>query len=389
MKLALCLEYPIAQTGGVEVLVQELVRGLAGKHELILVSGDTPESFAASGFAPLVAQHHTWNPADPSRERGRRLAEQLAAAGVQLAHFHFGGNYGWGNRAFGRCPIVHTKRRGIACVSTNHGAFSILDGYCGAQRSLAVKLALLPAAWLSKQFVTAHCFCEVAVSQNDLANLRRWYPPARGRFRQIYHSRLHGAPPPGAPVRSHQILCLGSIGARKGQTYLVESFARIARQHSDWKLIVAGRHADAGLTAKIKSLIATHQLGGRVLLQECVSNAEAEELLRSSAIFAMPSLMEGLGLALQEALFHGCACVASRAGGMRDLIQHDDNGLLAEPANVGQLAAALDRLIGDEALRRRFAARGPKSVLEKEMTAERMVGKYAALYEQILAPGRA
>ncbi len=101
----------------------------------------------------------------------------------------------------------------------------------------------------------------------------------------------------------------------------------------------------------------------------------------------MPSLREGLGLALQEALANGCACVGSRIGGIPDLIQDGDNGLLVEPGNVEQLAAGLERLIGDDALRSRFRARAPKSILEKEMTAEKMVAKYENLYRKILGQG--
>lgn len=388
MKIAIGLEYPIGQFGGTEVLVQELVRGLAGRHQLILVSNDTPEAIAASSWKPLLAGHIPWVPAKLNHTTSHWLAEELVRHKVDLAHFHFGGNYGWGNRSFSLCPVVQAARRGVPCLSTNHGAFSILDGYCGAQRPLAVKLALLPAAWLSKQFVLQKLFCEVTVSQNDLRNVRCWYPPMRHQFRQIYHSRLHGSPPPAVPERAKQIVSLGTIGPRKGQTFLAEAFCKIAAAHPGWKLIIAGRHGDAGMTQQIKQLRAASGLEDRIVLQERVTDAEAEQLLRTSAIFAMPSLAEGLGLSLQEALFNGCACLASRAGGMQDLIQHEDNGLLAEPADVISLAAALERLIADEALRRRFGAHGAASVLKKEMTAEQMVGKYEALYRECLEQPR-
>lgn len=388
MKIAIGLEYPIGQFGGTEVLVQELVRGLADRHQITLVSNDTSEAIAASSWKPMLAGHIPWDPAKLSHTTSHWLVEELLRHGVDLAHFHFGGNYGWGNRSFNLCPVVQAARRGMPCLSTNHGAFSILDGYCGAQRPLAVKLALLPAAWLSKQFVLQKLFCEVTVSQNDLRNMCRWYPPLRHKFRQIYHSRLHGSPPPAAPQRAKQIVCLGTIGPRKGQTFLAAAFCKIAAAHPDWKLVIAGRHGDAGMTQQIKQLRAASGLEDRIVLQERVTDAEAEQLLRTSAIFAMPSLAEGLGLSLQEALFNGCACIASRAGGMKDLIQHEQNGLLAGPADVTSLAAALERLIRDEPLRRRFGARGSASVLEKEMTAGQMVGKYESLYRECLKHSR-
>ena len=227
MKLALCLEYPIGQHGGTEVLVRELIRGLGNQHEIVLVSPDTCQSLGQSNVAGSVKELVTWDPAAISRERSRWLAGRLAEAKVDLAHFHFGGNYAWGNRAFDVCPVIHVRRRKIPCLSTNHGAFAIMDGYCGPQKPLWFKLALFPPAWLSKQYVLANLLCEVTVSQHDYHAVRSWYPMMRGKFRWIYHSRLHAADlaPVPATRREKTILCAGTIGFRKGQPYLVEAFS--------------------------------------------------------------------------------------------------------------------------------------------------------------------
>ena len=57
MRIALCIEYPIDQSGGTEVLVTELIKGLASHHELVLVSPDTPDSLRRSPVASFVALH--------------------------------------------------------------------------------------------------------------------------------------------------------------------------------------------------------------------------------------------------------------------------------------------------------------------------------------------
>ncbi|MEI6197698.1 MAG: hypothetical protein WCS42_25575 [Verrucomicrobiota bacterium] len=71
MRIALCLEYAIDQHGGTEVLVSELVRGLAPQHEIILVSSDNPASFTRSKIAPFIARHISispeWTSAAPAR----------------------------------------------------------------------------------------------------------------------------------------------------------------------------------------------------------------------------------------------------------------------------------------------------------------------------------
>jgi len=382
MKIAQCLEYPIQQHGGTEVLVRELIHGLAPRHEIVLVSDDETARVLDSPLGAKIVAHIPWTPVGATRARRRGLAQRLRDAQVDLAHFHFGGTFAWGSRLFDCAPPIHLARLGVPCVATNHGVFGVFDGYIGAQRSLVTKLALLPFAWASRLQLIASVCAEVAVSKNDYRSLRRRYWPLRGKFRQIYHSQLREPPPADSGERTRHIICIGSIGPRKGQTYLAEAFARIAPRHPAWKLVLIGRGGDPAMVARIESLRREHGLAERILLLGNQTDAEAQHWFRTAAIFAMPSVAEGLGLSLQEALFHGCACVASRAGGIQDLIQHDDNGLLVAPANVGELAGALERLLTDELLRRRLAARGPKSVLEKEMTAPKMVAKYELLYAE-------
>jgi glycosyltransferase involved in cell wall biosynthesis len=383
MKIALCLEYPIDQFGGTEVLVRELIQGLAAQHDIVLVSPDDPAAIGKSPIRPNLTRHILWKPEQISVPNSRRLAQALQVEGVQLAHFHFGGNYSWGNRYFTKSPILAVSRVGIPCLSTNHGAFSILDGYCGPQRKI-LRWFLLPPAWINKLHVLAHLRIEIAVSQHDYHALRRWYPPMRSKFGQIYHSRIHGPPPPPVKERARAIICVGTIGLRKGQTFLVDAFARIAGRFPDWKLVLIGRHGDSSMLEHIRATVAANHLHERVLLLNECSNPEVEQWLKAAAIFAIPSLAEGLGLSLQEALFNGCACIASAAGGMTDLVQHDSNGLLARPGDVGDLARGLQTLMADEKLRQRLATRGVQSILEKDMLADKMVAKYDQLYRELL-----
>ncbi len=383
MKIALALEYSIDQFGGTEVLVRELIQGLAKRHQLTLVSPDDATAIKNSSIGAGLDGHVTWKPEELSAAKSQELAETLKQRGVQLAHFHFGGNYAWGNRYFSQCPILFVHRAGIPCISTNHGAFAITDGYCGPHRTF-LKWALLPAAWVNKLHVLSYLKTEIAVSQHDYHALRRWYWPLRSRFGQIYHSRIHeNAPPPPGP-RKPVIICLGTIGLRKGQTYLVEAFSRISEKFPAWQLVLIGRPAEKSMADEINAMIARNQQAGKILLLNERSNEEVKEWLRMAAIFAMPSVAEGLGLSLQEALFNGCACIGSAVGGITDLIEDGSNGILVEPRNVQQLAEGLQTLMADEHLREHFGARGAQSIVEKEMLAEKMVGKYDQLYRGIL-----
>jgi len=180
-------------------------------------------------------------------------------------------------------------------------------------------------------------------------------------------------------------LCAGTIGTRKGQTVLMEAFARIAKNFPQWRLVLLGRPGDAAMVQQIKETITKGKLENQTELLGSRSDEELRDWLRRAAIFAIPSTYEGLGLSLQEAQFYGCASVGTRCGGVEDLIQDGDNGLLVDVNNPGQLAQALEKLMSDRALRERFSRRGPESVMEKRMTAEFMVEAYERLYAEMAA----
>src|SRR5690349_8551842 len=122
MRIAFCLEYPIDQRGGTEVLVSELVKGLGQEHEIILISPDTEISVAKSPVASFVKQHISSGLKIFSSQSARALANKIAAVKPDIVHFHFGGNYAWGNRFPYCCPIYFLNQLGFQCVSTVHRA---------------------------------------------------------------------------------------------------------------------------------------------------------------------------------------------------------------------------------------------------------------------------
>jgi glycosyltransferase involved in cell wall biosynthesis len=378
MRIALCLEYPIDQRGGTEVLVSELVKGFSREHQVILVSPDDAASLARSPIAPFVSEHISFRPDWSCRANAAALAESIAGAKPDLAHFHFGGTYGWGNRYPFRCPIYFLRRRNVPCFSTVHLAVSILDGYCGPQKPAWFKLLLLPLAWSGKLQQLRNTCREIAVSQHDYGKLRRWYWPFRGRFRQIYHSRLQEIPLPPVEKRAPIILNVGHIAWRKGQAVLAKAFEQIAPRHPEWILQLAGSDADS-TAVQIRNLSQQRGLEGRIVLLG--ERSDAFDLMQRATIYVQPSFWEALGLALQEAMFAGCACIGSRAGGIPELIQAEQNGLLFEPGNVEQLARALEQLINDRPRREQFARDAAASIRERGMTSPQMVKRYLELYE--------
>lgn len=381
MRIAQCLEYPLGLRGGVSVLVETLATELAQHgHKIVLVSPDSAETLKGTAASVVVEGHIPWKNEDRSIADGKRLAQQLADAGVDVAHFHMGGNYGWGNRFPYHCPIYYLRRLGIPCFSTAHLVVTILEGYCGSQKPLWFKLLLLPMAWSGKMQQLRHTRREIAVSQHDFRKLRRWYWPLRQRYTQIYHSWLPRKQNQHEFVANRKpiILNVGHIAWRKGQGVLAEAFARIAHRKPEWILQLAGYYTDES-AREVLSVIEKHHLQGRIQLLGERSNAF--ELMQEAAIYVQPSFWEALGLALQEAMFAGCACVGSRVGGIPELIQNGQSGLLFEPGNSAELAETLEKLMDNQGSREEFGRAASASIRRRGMTAENMTEKYLQLYE--------
>ncbi len=380
MRIALGLEYPISLRGGVSILVETLLKEFARRnHEVVLISPDSAATLNESGIAGLVRKHVPWDPPGFRHSQPGLLADQLMEAGVQLAHFHMGGVYGWGNRVPNRCPIAHLNRRGIPCFSTVHLVVSPLDGFCGPQRPLWFKLLLLPLAWSGKLDQLRNVRAEIAVSRHDYDKLRRWYWPLRKRFVQIYHSRLSQALTP-APVveREPVILNVGHLAWRKGQAVLAEAFAGIAQRYPEWKLQLAGHEAEDATREEIRRIAQANRLELRILFLG--QRDDALDLMRRAAIYVQPSFWEALGLALQEAMSCGCPAIGSCAGGIPELIDDGRTGFLVEPGNVSQLSVALERLMREPLQRQQLGQAAAASIRAKGMTVESMVQRHLELY---------
>ena len=100
-------------------------------------------------------------------------------------------------------------------------------------------------------------------------------------------------------------------------------------------------------------------------------------------VFLLPSLREGFGLVLLEAMSRRLPIVASRVGAIPEIVIDGETGILVEPRNADQLARAMSRLLEDRALRKYMGLLGAAR-LEEHFSVERMVDGTIAVYEKVL-----
>jgi glycosyltransferase involved in cell wall biosynthesis len=165
---------------------------------------------------------------------------------------------------------------------------------------------------------------------------------------------------------------------RKGHRFLLEAAARLKSQGYRIKYYLAG---DGSLRGQLEEMVERLKLTKEVTFYGFVSDTPA--FLSRIDLFVLPSLHEGLGVAALEAMAAGKAVVASRVGGLAELVVDSDTGLLVSPSDPEALAKAIAKLVNDRPLARVMGNRGANRVRE-HFTLEQMALKNEAYYYDLL-----
>ena len=190
----------------------------------------------------------------------------------------------------------------------------------------------------------------IAVSDFTAQQVESLLGVERSRIRTVHHGvRM---PAPVLLARENLILFVGAIQRRKNIARLIRAFERAP---AGWRLALAGSADGFGAVEELAAVESSPRRADIDVLGY-VSRQELEALYNRAAIFAFPSLDEGFGMPVLDAMAHGVAVIASNRSALPEVV--GDAGLLVDPVEVDALADALLRLATDEALRRDLAARG-------------------------------
>ncbi len=141
------------------------------------------------------------------------------------------------------------------------------------------------------------------------------------------------------------ILAVATFEDKKGLDVLVRAFADVRRSRPGLALVLVGRRAAA--TGELRALASELGLDGDVFFFENVPHARVGAFFERAAVFCLPSRAEPFGIVLLEAGAFRLPVVASRVGGIPEIIDDGVTGLLTAPDDVAGLAAALRRVLGD------------------------------------------
>ncbi len=338
MRIALVCPYAWDDAGGVQVHVRGLSQRLRMRgHEVLVLtpSRSRPAEPEVVGVGrPLDISYNDSNaPISPWPSTRRRVRAALAAFGPDVVHAHepLSPSASMFATLWGRAPVVGTFHAGL-------------------DRAFAYDLA---APYLRR--VAGRLAVRVAVSERAAATARR---RLGGTYRIVPNGidvrAFEEAEPRTDLGPGRKLLFVGRLQERKGFRNAVEAFERLARDHDDLRLVVAGEGRDRSAIAALPADVRV-----RVTMLGTVANRELPPVHRACDVFVAPNRGgESFGVILLEAMAAGLPVVACDIPGFDEVLTDDVDGLLVAPNDATALARAIARVLGDPALAGRLAGAG-------------------------------
>jgi glycosyltransferase involved in cell wall biosynthesis len=148
------------------------------------------------------------------------------------------------------------------------------------------------------------------------------------------------------------VLTICRISPQKGLEYLVQASQTVAKKVPNVRFIVRAYASEAEYKRSLQNLIIDCNVQNHFkIVEEISSYEEIPHYMAASDVFVLPSISEGLGIVILEAMACGVPVVGSKIGGISDIVVNEYNGLLVEPRDVQGIADAIIRLLSDENLR--------------------------------------
>jgi len=178
----------------------------------------------------------------------------------------------------------------------------------------------------------------------------------------------------------HTMLSVGRLSWRKGYKYLIDAMPSVLAEYPDAKLFLVG---DGEQRTPLQRHVKKLGIENSVSFLGNVSAEKLHSLYHEADVYVQPSLYEPLGIAILEAMSMRKPVVATRVGGIPELITNGVEGLLVEPRNSLQLARAITNVFSDSSCRERFGSNARKRV-EREFTWEAIAKETMELYRNLL-----
>jgi len=289
------------------------------------------------------------------------LAKIIKDEGVDIVHAH--------TRVSQVAAFFACRMAKVPYVTTCHGYFKVrsrkLFDTWGA-KVIAISDA-----------VAAHLEDDLGVDRARIRTIYSGVDP--DRFSNEYSEPEKAAVRKELGLRRGPVIgTIGRLSQIKGQRYLVQAMADVIDKRQDAQCLIVGDGEERGA---LENLARASGIRNSVFFIS--SNVDTARFLSIMDIFVFPSVKEGLGIALLEAMAAGVPCIASDIGGIRDIISAPSYGILVPVGNVKAMSDAIVKLAGDERLRQEIGQNSTVRVREK-FSLDVMADKIIDLYKEVL-----
>ena len=174
------------------------------------------------------------------------------------------------------------------------------------------------------------------------------------------------------------VLFVGRLVHRKGTDVLIKAWKEVILDNSSCVLLIAGRGIEQN---KLESLCKNLGIGGNVLFLGHINNVE--KYLKVVDVFVFPSMQEGMPTVLLEAMACRLPVIATRIGGVVDIVKDRENGLLVTPGSSEELKDAILSLLENRHLSETMAENAYETIREGYYV-DKVIDEYVSLYKKVL-----
>lgn len=351
--------------GGITGYIYSLSKALEAKGAGVVVAssgGDMEPAFARCGIPHRRLDIRTKFEFAPKVLRSAfAIARIVRDDRIDIIHAH--------TRVSQVAAALASRMTGVPYVTTCHGYFK--KRLRGVVDTWGAKVIAISAA------VQAHLRDDLGVDASRIALVYSGVDAKR--FSKDYSAKEIAAAKKelglgGGPVAG----TIGRLSPVKGQKYFIEALAQVIAKLPDAQGLVVGTGEEE---ASLRKIAASLGIRDRVRFVESCPDTHA--YLSVMDVFVFPSVQEGLGIALLEALAAGRACVASRIGGIEDIVADGSNGILAGVGDSKAIAEAIVSLCSDEAKRRSMGDKG-RALVKEKFTVEAMADGVMKVYRDVV-----
>ncbi|MDD5155236.1 MAG: glycosyltransferase family 4 protein [Candidatus Omnitrophica bacterium] len=353
-------------TGGITSYILSLAKGLKERgHNVCVASsaGDCLDRFIREGISYIAIPINTKAEISPKILFSFfKLLGYIKEKDIQIIHAN--------TRVTQVLACLLQKYSGRIYVYTCHGFFKpkLSRRLFPCWGRLVIAISRQVSDHLRNDFKVGQAKIRIIHNGIDLERFAACGPEAKSAAKEKFG--LSGAKVIGIIARLSDV---------KGHVYLIRAMPEVLEKIPDARLLIVGEGREK---AKLAALAAGLGITKSVFFLPSV--ADTAEALSAMDIFVMPSLKEGLGLSLMEAMSCGLPVIGSNVGGIKTLIRHGENGLLVEPADSDSLCAAMLELLQDR-FKAEALGKEARVFIQSNFSQEKMLIETEEVYKECLS----